>query len=301
MKRIVLFLSLTISAAFAAPAIAQESASSEALPFIRYERNPARAAVAGAGSALQLGGSAYAAFEAGLVAADSTRKVEAAASYAKMASATGNSGNMVAGAAIRLGSKLSLSAGFANQKLDPIQVNGKTHSPSDMILAGGLSLALGSNLSLGASVNYVKSQLLDDYSISGTAFDLMLNYRKEALGLAAGVRSLGGKVGGASLPASAIVSGGYSLPAGPVALNVVADADYYLSGNWSAAAGVEASVMSLIQVRAGYRFSSEHAVIPSHLSLGIGLTLGPASLDLAFIPESGNLGSSLLGGVCVRF
>ncbi|MBR4822543.1 MAG: hypothetical protein IKZ71_05270 [Bacteroidales bacterium] len=301
MKRIALFLSLTISAAFAAPAVAQETASSEAFPIIRYERNPARAAVAGAGTATMIGGSAYAAFGSPCSAVDTVKKIEAAASYAKWAPGLSNSNNLVAGASFRLNRKLALSVGYAGQTLSSINVNGQDYTPKDMIIAGAVSFALGKSLSVGASVNYAKSELFEDTSISGTAFDLMLSYRRDAFGVAGGVRSLGGKIGNSSLPTSALVSGGYSIPAGPVVLNLVADADYYFSGNWSAAAGAEASVMSLVQVRAGYRFSSEHAVIPSHLSLGVGLTLGPAALDVTYLTASEYLDSTIMGGVRIRF
>ena len=301
MKRIALFLSLTISAAFAAPAVAQETASSEAFPIIRYERNPARAAVAGAGTATMIGGSAYAAFGSPCSAVDTVKKIEAAASYAKWAPGLSNSNNLVAGASFRLNRKLVLSVGYAGQTLSAINVNGQDYTPKDMIIAGAVSFALGKSLSVGASVNYAKSELFEDTSISGTAFDLMLSYRRDAFGVAGGVRSLGGKIGNSSLPTSALVSGGYSIPAGPVVLNLVADADYYFSGNWSAAAGAEASVMSLVQVRAGYRFSSEHAVIPSHLSLGVGLTLGPAALDVTYLTASEYLDSTIMGGVRIRF
>ena len=301
MKRIALFLSLTISAAFAAPAVAQETASSEAFPIIRYERNPARAAVAGAGTATMIGGSAYAAFGSPCSAVDTVKKIEAAASYAKWAPGLSNSNNLVAGASFRLNRKLALSVGYAGQTLSSINVNGQDYTPKDMIIAGAVSFALGKSLSVGASVNYAKSELFEDTSISGTAFDLMLSYRRDAFGVAGGVRSLGGKIGNSSLPTSALVSGGYSIPAGPVVLNLVADADYYFSGNWSAAAGAEASVMSLVQVRAGYRFSSEHAVIPSHLSLGLGLTLGPATLDVTYLTASEYLDSTIMGGVRIRF
>ena len=301
MKRIALFLSLTISAAFAAPAVAQETASSEAFPIIRYERNPARAAVAGAGTATMIGGSAYAAFGSPCSAVDTVKKIEAAASYAKWTPGLSSSNNLVAGASFRLNRKLALSVGYAGQTLSSINVNGQDYTPKDMIIAGAVSFALGKSLSVGASVNYAKSELFEDTSISGTAFDLMLSYRRDAFGVAGGVRSLGGKIGNSSLPTSALVSGGYSIPAGPVVLNLVADADYYFSGNWSAAAGAEASVMSLVQVRAGYRFSSEHAVIPSHLSLGVGLTLGPAALDVTYLTASEYLDSTIMGGVRIRF
>ncbi len=302
MKRISLFLSLTIFAVFAAPAIAQEAASSEALPMIRYERNPARAAVAGAGTATMIGGSAYAAFGSPCSAVDTSKKIEAAASYAKWAPGlSSNSNNLVAGASFRLNKRIALSVGYANQSLSAINIEGKDYTPKDMIIAGAVSFSLGEVLSVGASINYAKSDLYEDVSASGTAFDLMLSYRRDAFGVAGGVRSLGGKIGNSSLPTSALVSGGYSIPAGPVVLNLVADADYYFSGNWSAAAGAEASVMSLVQVRAGYRFSSEHAVIPSHLSLGLGLTLGPATLDVTYLTASEYLDSTIMGGVRIRF
>ncbi|MCR5520272.1 MAG: hypothetical protein K6F21_08065, partial [Bacteroidales bacterium] len=237
MKRIALFLSLTIFAVFAAPANAQEAASSEALPFLRYERNPARAAMAGAGSALLVGGSATSAFGSPFAAAASANKVEAAASYANWAPSLNSSNNIMAGASVKLGKSLAVSAAFASDKLSEISVNGDKFSPSNTIFAGAVSLALGQSFSLGAAINLAKSQLLSDYSVSGTAFDLMLCYRKDAFGVAGGVRSLGGKVGNASLPTSFNVSGGYGLPVGPVALKMAADADYYFSGNWSAAAG----------------------------------------------------------------
>ena len=77
--------------------------------------------------------------------------------------------------------------------------------------------------------------------------------------------------------------------------------DYYLSGNWSAAAGLEASFLNLVQLRAGYRFSSSNAVIPSHLALGAGLSLGPARVSLSYLTASEYLGGTLLFGLGVGF
>lgn len=301
MKKTVLLLLMT--AAFAAPAFAQEDivATNEALGFLRFERNPARVAMAGAGAASKIGGSAYAAFGNPAAAVRSPKKIEAGASYAKWAPDINSSTNIAAAASFKLGKAFAVSAGYSSQKFDELDLGESAYAPKDMVLAAGLSLSLGEFVSMGASVNYAKEQLLEDYSYTGLGADVILSYNKNSLGVAAGVRSLGGKVGDSSLPSYAMAAVAWSIPAGPAALSVAADADYYFSGNWSAAAGLEVSVVEVVQLRAGYRLSSEHAVLPSHLAFGAGLRLGPCTVDVAYLTASEYLGGTLTGGLTVAF
>ena len=300
MKRILLLISAI--SAFAASALAQEGvAANEVLGFLRFERSAARAGVAGAGAASQIGGSAFAAFGNPVAAGRGAGKIEAGASYGIWAPDINSSTNIAAGASIRLAEGFALSAGYFSGMFAELDLGDTSYAPKDIVLAAGLALALGESFSLGASLNYAKEQLLEDYSYSGVAADVLLSFNGKSLGVTAGVRSLGGKVSDSSLPASAMAAASWSLSAGSVAVSAVADADYYFSGNWSAAAGIEATTADLVHIRAGYRLSSGRAVLPSHLSLGAGLSLGPCTLDIAYLLASETLGGSFVAGLSARF
>lgn len=299
MKKILTVILAAVMAVL--PAIAQEAVpANEALGFIRYERNPARAGMAGAGAASGFAGGAFAAFGNPVSAIASPGAIEAGVSYARWTPQINPCNNIAAGASLRLGDGFAVSAGFANQKSGQLDLGGgNSFAPSDMLIAGGLAFSLGKFLSLGASVSYAKEQILSDYALSAVATDVMLQFRAAGLGLVAGVRSLGG--GDITLPTSATVAASYGLDLGIVGLALSADADYYFSGNWSAAAGADVQVMKMVHARAGYRLSSEYAVIPSHLALGIGLNLSLLSLDVAYLTASETLDGTLMAGLSLAF
>lgn len=298
---------ILLLAAAVLPAHAQDKVrQNEAFGFLRYEQNPARAGLAGAGAASAVGGGAFAAFGNPASAVLAPSKFEAAASYARRSPNVSANTDLSAGISAHAGKGLAFTAAFSRISMEKLDLGGISYSPSQMVAGAGLAIALGGSLALGADVNYAKEQLLEDYSLSSVAADVTLQYSKGGLGLAGGVRSLGGKINSesgiaSSLPTSAMLAASYNVAAGPVGLTLCADADYYLSGNWSAAAGIEASIAGTVLLRAGYRASSELAVTPSHLALGAGLSLGFATIDIAWLTASETIGNSLVAGARVNF
>lgn len=301
MKKLLLLPVIFFAAAFSS--IAQDGAAeSEAMGFLRTERNPERVAMAGAGAALGNGGSAFSAFGSPAIGVRTGKKIEAGGSYAIWAPSINGSTNIAGGVNYHLTSGLAISAGYVREQFKELDLGGGTsYAPLNQIIAAGASLLITPSLSLGASVNFATQQLLEDYSLSGTSVDIQACYSISGFSVAGGVRCLGGKVSDSSLPTSANLDLGYILSFGSVDLAMAADADYYFSGNYSAAAGVEASILNLVQIRAGYRFSSPRAVIPSHLALGAGLSLGPARVSLSYLTASEYLGGTLLFGFGVGF
>ena len=301
MKKSILLPLLLLAVTF--PSFAEDgSAESEAMGFLRYERNPSRAAMAGAGSALTNLGSAFSAFGSPSLGVKAGKRLEAGGSYAIWAPSINGTTNIALGANYLISPGLAVSAGYVAESFKEISLgDGTSYAPGNRIIAAAASLALTPSLSLGASVNIATEQLLEDYSVSGTSVDVQVNYQISGFSVAGGMRCLGGKVSDSSLPTSAVIALGYSRTFGSVDIALGSDADYYLSGNWSAAAGAEATFLKIAHLSAGYRYSSPGAVIPSHLALGAGASFRGIRVTATWLGCSEYLDGSILFGLTAGF
>ena len=307
MKRI---LSLTISALAASFSLFAQG--TDALPFTRIDRSPVLSGTAGA-AITSSGDLAWTAFRNASVIPFASSKMDVAAGFQLWAPQTAKSTNLQAGAAYRFTDKMGLSLGVAYQRglsYEPVDDNGAasgSYTPSDLVAALGFGIGFGEHFSLGVNARLARQALSPKDSFTGFSGDVMLLYSPlEALRLTAGVSTLGNSITSATRkafpqPAHALVGAGYELGFGTSKLDAHLSGEYYFSGNFGVAAGLQYSWNDMVFVRAGYRFASEYCVIPSHLALGIGAKFAGVHIDLSYLTTSKALGNTLNIGLGYSF
>lgn len=287
------------------------AAAQTALPFLRIDRNPVSSGMAAAGKA-SLSSPAWAAFGNSAVIPFAPGKVNAGLSYESWAPAGAKTSNIDAGVSFKAGEKFGLSLGFASgtgaaftRTDDAGNITGEV-SPRDLIVGGGFGLKFGGNFGAGANVRFA-SQSFDANKYSAVCADVFVLYRKDALGVSAGVSSLGTSVKGSSgeaypLPASATVAADYTAAIAPGnELEAALDIDYFLAGGLAAALGLQYSYNDMVFVRAGYHYGGEGSVLPSYASLGAGFKYKFARLDVAWLTANEVIGNTLCVGLGLSF
>jgi len=285
----------------------------DALPFTRIDRNPVTSALAGSGSA-SLGNTAYSAFSNASILPFYTGKMDAAVSTQYWAPSLSFSMHANVGIACKISPRVGLSAGYAWQggtMLDQLDEYGQpagSFFPQDHLAALGLGIGLGEHFSVGVNVRHALQKVTEKERFSGFSGDLFAMYEPNGrLRFTAGVSTLGARLhssDGASFrqPASAKAGACWSVPFTDAhILSLTADADYYFSGKYSAAAGVEYAWNSTVFVRGGYRYASPGCVIPSHLGLGLGVNIFGFHLDISYLTASPSLGNTFSAGLGYRF
>ena len=303
MKKLILILWATFGCGFFVTVAAQTTvASNEAMGSLRVERDPVLLSMGGAGSAMTVSSQAWAAFGNPAAAAFSKKKVEAGVSYASWAPQYAAAKNLAAGVTGHLKEKVALSLGFARQGYpglddDPSSV----FKPSDLLIRAGVGYAVSESFSLGVTAGYIQQALLSDYSLSAFSLSAMAQYCVAGVNIAAGLSNLGGMVGYSPLPSSVKLAADYDLAFGESRVDLALDTDYYFSGNYSVAAGVNGSIGGVGFLRAGYRFASPGAAVPGYLGLGAGVALAGFTLDLSYLTASTSLGGTWMAGLGYRF
>lgn len=287
---------------------------SDALPFIRIERDPAATAMAGAGSAMTEG-IAYSAFRNAAVIPFFAGVLDAGVTYQNWAPDGVKSTNIAFGAGYKFAERfgISLSGVYQNgETYDVVRADGtpgKSFTPNDLLINAGIGFAFTDQLSLGASLRYASSTVGEDASYSSFGGDVMLLYRDIIPGLnaTAGVRAIGTPIEDSvgesfSIPASAAIGASYgTIFAEKHALTCALDADYFFSGNLTIAGGLQYGFNDLVFARAGYHFGTENAVLPSYASVGLGVKWMGIRLDVAYLTANDAIGNSLAIGLGYSF
>ena len=152
----------------------------------------------------------------------------------------------------------------------------------------------------------MKQDLMTGYSLSAVAARILLEYHTGSLNVTGGLVDLGGKVRSAqgsaySLPTSLKLAADYTFAWEQVSLQGALDADYYFSGHYCVAAGVNLGLGGIGFLRGGYRYASPQAVLPSGLGLGGGVQFKGVTLDLAVMTASPTLSGTWMAGIGYRF
>jgi len=285
------------------PAAAQtEAGANEAMGSLRIDRDPVLLSMAGAGFAMTSTSQAYAAFGNPAAAAFSPKKVEAAVSYGSW-SPHYTAANLISAGVTGHVKKAALSLGFSRQGYPGLDFDpSSAFKPSDLIIRAGVGFGISESFAIGFTAGYAKEALLSDYSLSAISASALVQYHMEGLNIAGGVVHMGGKVASDyPLPSSAKLAVDYEIVFGPSNLHIAVDGDYYFSGNYSIALGLNCGIGGIGFVRGGYRIASEYAAIPSGLGLGAGLSWHGISLDVTFLTASETLGGSWMAGLGYRF
>ena len=304
MKRIAVIL-------FVAAVSMQAYAQGTAMDFIRADRNPVTLGAAGAGYASLASGTAFAAFSNPALVSLAEHKHDVAGTFGLVPAGDGRSMVYGGGASMKFGSfGVSLAYLGGSYPRVPLSSEGGgasgTASPKDMMAGVGFSYAIGDFLSFGALARYASSTLDAKTTPNSFSADVMAVYRRDALSVSAGVAGLGPKVASIgnrsyALPASARLAAAYGLGFGDFGLDVMADGDYFFSGNFSAAAGLQADFKDMVFLRTGYRFTGAPnnfvaAPVPSFFSVGAGVKFFGVSLNAAYL-IGGGAGGTLVAGL----
>lgn len=282
----------------------------DALPFTRIERDPANAALAGAGAAYA-GSAAWKAFSDAATLPFYTGNMDAALSYQRYAPGTAPSNNIQLGAAYKLPSNLALSFGFAHDagkpypELGPIGQPQGTVKPQANLIALGAAMGFG-KLSIGGNLRYAMQKAVDTYS--GFSVDISAGWQAhERLLIFAGLATLGTSLvseGGTKFaqPASARMGAWWNQPLGhDHNLDLMASGDIFFNGEYAAALGIQYAWSNTVYARCGYRLASEYCVTPSHLGIGIGARYMGFRLDFTWLTASNTLGNTLVVGLGYSF
>ena len=284
--------------------------ANEVFEFLSFPRGVAQTGMAGAGKTLLSESTALAAFDNPAVLPFALNHVDATVVYGRWAPAHPNTltNNLGGGVSARLGKGFAVSAAVINQAHAEVDFGGEagTFTPRDLVVAFGAGVSFGEHVSVGVSARLVKQQVMADYQLSATAITAMVQYRKDALNVAAGLANLGAGVKSenenvSSLPASARLAASYELPAGPGAFTCALDADYYFSGKIGVSAGVAYAFKDMLFARAGYRYATAGAAFPSHLALGVGAKWKGLGLDISYLTANAQIGNSICAGISYRF
>jgi hypothetical protein len=285
----------------------------DVLPFSRIDRNPITAGFAGAGAAYD-GSVAYSAFGNAAMLPFYDGKLDAAFSFQSWAPSSAPSKNVAVGVAYKPSSKFAFSLGYALQNgaaYDVLDNDGMitgSFSPKDHVIAAGLAFGLGSKLSVGVNARFLMQKLSSDLSYNGFSGDVFVAFQPiKSLRIAAGVSTIGNSITAYnkkkySQPASAKLGVNWGMVFAQTSrVDLLADFDYYFSGQYGASVGAGYSWNNTVFVRAGYRYASTYCVIPSHLSLGVGAKFAGFRIDVNFITASQALGNTLGIGVGYTF
>ncbi|MBE6239263.1 MAG: PorV/PorQ family protein [Bacteroidales bacterium] len=287
MKRIIIHL--TVVFMFLSPVIS----NAQALPFTAVDYDAVTLAKGGV-SLTETSTVANAAFAnpAAIVFYDDM--LDASLAYTMWQPDFSNTSVASAGAALKIGKNIGVALGFSKGSCPEYETVDGSGAETGSFKPGNLQLGLGVAykiipfLSVGANIGYAVENLAPEMSYGALNADVYAMLKLGSLKAAVGVSELGGKVtsqSGASfsLPTSANVGIGYDLELSDThAVNLNADAAYYLMGDIAAAAGVSYTYSKMVTARAGYRYGGS-SVIPSFASAGIGIRLFGAKLDFAYL------------------
>lgn len=280
------------------------NAGAQTLGFLQISEDPAVSGIAGAGVALH----SLSPLDNNLAdAALGQEKLAAAASYTLWQPQIGKYGLVSAGASYRVIPKLVVALAVKDYmcpQYDIVTVNGQTtgsFKPMELSVAAGAAYQITESLSAGLAVKFLSSSLGESMKGSAVAANISAKYVAGGLQAGIAVNNLGSKIsyGGDSysLPMQLKAGGAYTISGFTAAL----EADYVMGAGLMAALGAQYSIKDLVFVRAGYHLGASDIVIPSHVSLGLGVQFAGVHLDVSFLTASQTLGNTLAFGLGYAF
>lgn len=169
--------------------------------------------------------------------------------------------------------------------------------PNEFNVAAGASYAVLEGLSAGLTLRYIGSRLAEDASAGIFGTDFSVYFKKNGIRAGLSVNNIGTEVKYSDTsypqPMMAKVGAGYDLHLGNSSLAFSTETDVMFAGGVMAGLGCEYSFKEMIYARAGYHYGNSVNVIPSFASLGIGLKLFGAQLNVAALFGSAVLSDSM--------
>jgi len=295
----------TIAAFLLMTAFALSGNAQNALSFTRIDRNPRTSAMAGAGIASvqsswhgAFGNAAQLGFQQGKVYTGVGMQLW------ELNNEVDKSTNLHAGAGLRFGNFAVALGGAYQMGTAGTQ---STYTPNDLLLAIGLAYNIEEVVSIGLNARYATQRFTREAGVNGYSFDLTVIGRiTPALSAAVGVGNIGNKVKGSDdfYGQPAYAHGGLAWKPALTAehsVEVLLDGEYNFDGSFAATLGAEYAYNQVVYARAGYRYASEKAVIPSHLGVGLGLRFGHTRVEASYLTASPILANTINLGVAFNF
>ncbi len=191
--------------------------------------------------------------------------------------------------------------------------NGEIFSPKDMTIDLGYGIKIIDNLSAGAAVHYVSSNLGAGTSGSAVAVDLGVQYRlalgeKSNLDLGFKAANIGSKLKygegqGSALPAKAVLGAMFTAqPSDAHSIKVGVDAGYKFMGYTGFVAGVGAEYMAFntVAARVGYHLDGKAKM--SYATVGLGVrVIDMIQVDAAYYLANDVMKNTFRVGLSLRF
>ncbi len=274
---------------------ALQTAAAQSFSFLQIPQDPAVSGMAGAGVALR----SISPLDNNLAdAALAQEKMTAGASYTLWTPSVNSFGLLGASASYRVIPKLVVALSvkdFMSPSYDITSEGGhvdQSFKPKDLAIGLGAAYQLGESLAIGAAAKFLHSSLAPEVKRSTVAFNLSLKYAANGLQAGLALDNLG-----AGVPSTVRAGAAYSI----VGLTASLEGDYVLGAGMMAGAGLQYGFKDMVFVRAGYHLGMSEKVIPSHVSLGIGLKFSGLHLDVSYLTASKTLGNTLAFGVGYSF
>ena len=279
-------------------------AGAQTLGFLQIPDDAAISAMAGAGVAVQ----SSSPIDNNLAdAALGSKTLSVAAGYTMWQPKVASYGLVSASASYRVIPKLVVAVSFKDFMSPAYTLTSATgqaegsFKPMEMAISAGAAYQISDALSVGVAAKFLNSSLGESAKASTVAANVSLKYAANGFQAGLAANNLGGKVsyGGASysLPTMVKAGGAYTISGFTAAL----EADYVMAAGFMAAIGAQYSIKDIVFVRAGYHLGASDKVIPSHVSLGLGVQFAGVHLDVSFLTASQTLGNTLAFGLGYAF
>ena len=237
--------------------------------------------------------------------------MDVAASFQNWAPDGVKNTNIAAGASFKI-AKFGIAAGFARnggEKYDIVSGTGDiagTFTPSDLQAGAALSYAITDWLSAGVNAKFFSSELSDDDKFTGFGADVQAQAVFGDFRAALGVANVGSSMKSASgekfsVPSSVLAAGDWRGEYGKNGIEAMVDLNYYFSGSFTAAAGVQYDFHDMVFVRAGYHYGAKDAFLPSFATVGAGVKFFGVSVNAAYLLGNDVLKNTLTVGLGYSF
>ena len=278
--------------------------------FAGVSHDPVSAGLGFAGAA-SVNTPAWSAFTSPAAMSLSDKKLDVAASFQNWAPDGVKNTNIAAGASFKI-AKFGIAAGFARnggEKYDIVSGTGDiagTFTPSDLQAGAALSYAITDWLSAGENAKFFSSELSDDDKFTGFGADVQAQAVFGDFRAALGVANVGSSMKSASgekfsVPSSILAAGDWRGEFGKNGIEAMVDLNYYFSGSFTAAAGVQYDFRDMVFVRAGYHYGAKDAFLPSFATVGAGVKFFGVSVNAAYLLGNDVLKNTLTVGLGYSF
>lgn len=229
-------------------------------------------------------------------------KFQAGASYTMWQPDMADNKIFAVGAYGKITKFMAVTAGFKQFSYNSYEVANETgtmgdpFTPKENSFGLGLAFKVMPKLSVSADVNLYNSRIGDGYKASGAAFNIGATYMHKNFTAAITAQNLGGKVSYADdvnykMPSSVKVgaSYGFLFGNGCSAVKPQAQVGFTITDDSSVfgAIGAEYSYRNRVTASMAYHYGDETKYIPSHLSIGAGVSFFGVNINAAYLVAGG--------------